>query len=656
MAVPGHCNGCCAALALALVVGTAPVQAQTPPQRLTELSLEELGDIEVTSVSRRAERLSEAPASVFVITAEDIRRSGATSLPEALRLAPSLHVARLSASYHAVGSRGFNSNTANKLLVLIDGRSVYTPLFGGVFWDAQQLPMQEVERIEVISGPAGTLWGVNAVNGVINVITRSAAQAPQGAELALEAGNRERGFMLRQGVTLGDARARPLQLWARHVRYEGTRTAAGEAAGDTGTLAQLGARSDWESGRDRAMVQAQLYRGRREPPIPGAVEIPGTPIEVGRTLYDGGHLLARWERQLGDGSTLSAQGYWDHTERHLGFRETLDTLDLQLQHALRPSARQAVVWGLQLRQDRDRMVEGRAVVLPEREHRFSYSLFAQDELTLREGLRLTLGARAEHNGYTGMELLPSARLAWRAAPGQLVWGALSRTVRSPTRLDRGLLNPGLPPSAEAPGGIPTVRGSPDFRSEVARVAELGWRGQPWGGTSASATVFHADYERLRSLELRGPELVFGNGLEGSVSGLELWGSWQARPGWRLHGGFSRLWQNLRVRPGSLDVGSVARTEGANPARQWILRSQLDLPRRAEFDLMLRGVSALADPAVPAYVALDLRLGWRPNPRVEWSLLLQNALDRGHGEFGNVRTRTEVGRAAYLQLVLRHEAL
>jgi iron complex outermembrane receptor protein len=632
----------------------APAPAAAVAPGLAELSLEELGDIEITSVSRRAERLSEAPASVFVITAEDIRRSGATSLPEALRLAPNLHVGRIGASFHAVSSRGFNSNTANKLLVLIDGRSVYTPLFGGVFWDAQQLPMQEIERIEVISGPAGTLWGVNAVNGVINITTRSATQAPPGAELVAGAGNRERDLMLRQGLRLGGDT--PLQLWARHVAYEGTRTAAGEAAGDAGHLVQLGARSDWAAGRDRAMVQAQLYRGRREPPIPGAVEIPGAPIQVGPTSYDGGHLLARWERQLGAGGTLSLQGYWDHTERHLGFRETLDSLDLQLQHALQPGTRHALVWGLQLRQDRDHMVDGNALVLPERQRQVSYSLFAQDEVALRQDLRLTLGARAEHNGYTGMELLPSARLAWRAAPSQLVWGALSRTVRSPTRLDRGLLNRGMPPSAEAPGGIPTVRGSTDFESEVARVAELGWRGQPWASTSASATIFHADYQRLRSLELRGTELVFGNGLEGSVSGLELWGSWQARPGWRLHGGFTRLWQDLRLRPGSLDVGSVSRTEGANPARQWILRSQLDLPRAAELDLMLRGVSALPDPAVPSYVALDLRLGWRPSPRVEWSLLLQNLLDGGHGEFGNVRTRTEVGRAVFLQLVLRHEAL
>ncbi|WP_310734505.1 TonB-dependent receptor plug domain-containing protein [Azohydromonas caseinilytica] len=629
--------------------------AQTPSLRLSELTLEELGNIEVTSVSRRAERLSDAPASVFVITAEDIRRSGATSLPEALRLAPNLQVARLSAAFHAVTSRGFNSNTANKLLVLIDGRSVYTPLFGGVFWDAQQLPLQDVERIEVISGPGGTLWGVNAVNGVINVITRPATQT-RGFELAAGAGNREHGLSLRQGLDLGGDADRPLRLWARHVRYERTHTAAGESAGDAGHVEQIGARTDWDSGLSRAMLQAQAYLGQREAPIPGAVEIPGAPIQVGSTRFSGGHVLARWERQLGHNQSLTVQGYYDRTERRLGFRDTLDTLDLQLQHALQAGARHAVVWGAELRQDTDNFTGPDLVMRPARLRQVSYSLFAQDEITLREDLRLTLGARAERNAYTGVEYLPSARLAWHPAPSQLVWGALSRTVRGPTRLDRDVFNPGRPPSAQAPGGILPVSGNPDFLSEVARVAELGWRGQPGPGISASATVYQAQYERLRSLQLSGSELVFANGLDGRIRGVELWGSWQLRPNWRLHGGFNRTWQDLHASPGYADAGNVSFAEGSTPARQWMLRSQLDLPRRTEFDLTLRGVSALADPAVPAYVALDLRLGWRPRPGLEWSLAVQNALGGGHGEFGQLRTRSEIGRSVFLQLVLQHDAL
>jgi iron complex outermembrane receptor protein len=311
-----------------------------------------------------------------------------------------------------------------------------------------------------------------------------------------------------------------------------------------------------------------------------------------------------------------------------------------------------------VRQDTDRFAgAGGLLMEPALLRQVSYSLFAQDELTLREDLRLTLGARAEHNAYTGLEYLPSARLAWQAAPSQLLWGAVSRTVRGPTRLDRDIVNPGQPPSPAAPQGIPTVLGSERFQAEVARVLELGWRGQPGAGTSASATVYRADYEQLRSAEPRSATVwELTNGLEGSVRGLELWGSWQARPHWRLHAGFNRMWQHLRVAPGHTDLsGVLALTEGANPARQWMLRSQLDLPRQAELDLTLRGVSALPLPPVPAYTALDLRLGWRPNPGMEWSLSLQNLLDAGHGEFGSVLTRTEVGRSIYLQLVLRHEA-
>ena len=663
MVVPSQRSGCCAALALAVSAAWA-AETQPAALRLSELSLEELGNIEITSVSRRAERLSEAPASVFVITAEDMRRSGATSLPEALRLAPNLQVARISSSFHAVTSRGFNGNLANKLLVLIDGRSVYTPLFGGVFWDAQQLPLEDVERIEVISGPAGTLWGVNAVNGVINITTRPASQS-RGTELSAGAGNRERMVSVRQGLELGEARdgddgagQRPLRLWARHVTQQRTRTLSGESAGDRAHVAQVGARTDWSlAGGDSLMAQAQVYRGRREPPIPGAVQVPGRPLEVGETTYSGGHVLARWDHRLGDGGTFSVQGYLDRTERRLGYHDRLDTADLQVQHALSPAGRHAVVWGLQVRQDTDHFSGPTLRMLPPRLRQVSYSLFGQDEVTLRNDLKLTLGARAEHNDYTGMEYLPSVRLAWQAAPAQLLWAAASRTVRGPTRLDRDLFNPGVPPSSAAPTGIPTVTGSGAFRGEVAKVLELGWRGQPSSSTSASAAVYRADYDGLRSAEMTGPasaQLV--NGLEGRISGLEAWGSWQALPNWRLHAGASRMWQHLRVSPGYTDMSNqLGLTEGANPSWQWMLRSQLDLPRRTELDLTLRGVSRLELPAVPSYTALDLRLGWRPNANVEWSLALHNLLDGGHGEFGPVTTRTEVGRSVFLQLVLRHEA-
>jgi iron complex outermembrane receptor protein len=656
MVGPIQGSGCCAALALALAVSAACAAEPQQALRLSELSLEELGNIEVTSVSKRAERLSEAPASVFVITAEDIRRSGATSLPEALRLAPNLQVGRISSSFHAVSSRGFNGNLANKLLVLIDGRSVYTPLFGGVFWDAQQLPLEDVERIEVISGPAGTLWGVNAVNGVINVTTRSAAQT-RGSELAAGLGDRERLLSVRQGLDLGGDTQRPLRLWARHITQERTRTLAGVSAGDRAHVEQFGARTDWELGGDSLMAQAQLYRGRREPPIPGAVEVPGRPLDVGQTTYSGGHVLARWEHRLGDGGALTAQGYYDRTERRLGYQDRLDTADLQLQHALAPGSRHAVVWGLQIRQDSDRFNGPTLLMLPPLLRQVSYSLFGQDEITLREDLKLTLGARAEHNAYTGLEYLPSARLAWQVAPSQLLWAAASRTVRGPTRLDRDLFNPGVPPSPAVPTGIPTVTGSSRFRAEVANVLELGWRGQPSSDTSASATLYRADYDRLRSAELAGAgtaQLV--NGLEGRISGLEAWGSWQARPNWRLHAGLSRMWQHLHVSPGQIDFShQLALTEGSNPAWQWMLRSQLDLPRRTELDLTLRGVAKLEQPAVPSYTALDVRLGWRPSANVEWSLGLRNLLDPGHGEFGPAATRTEIGRSVFLQLVLRHEA-
>lgn len=625
----------------------APAAAQPVPRQLADLSLEELSNIEITSVSKRAERLADAPTSVFVITADDIRHAGATSLPEALRLAPALQVARVSAGGYAISVRGFNGSSANKLLVLIDGRSVYSPLFSGVFWDVQDLMLEDIERIEVISGPGGTLWGVNAVNGVINVITRSAADT-QGTLLAAGAGNREAQLSVRHGARLGDTT--DVRVYARRVTNPHTETAGGSAVDDAGQHNQAGFRLDRaDSGTDKFSLHGDIYDGRHGQPRPGSI-VTGAQFELGEITLSGANLVGNWEHRFDAGSSLAIQAYYDRTQRTVPptFAETLDQVDLQLQHSLQPWPGHAFVWGGEVRYAMDRVTNSSFFAfLPADVDQTVASLFAQDEVTLRDDLRLSVGMRIEHNGYTGNEFLPNARLAWKLAPAQLLWAAASRTVRAPSRLDRDPFVPGQAPFLLA--------GGPDVRSETAKVYELGYRGQPSADSSASVTLYRADYDRLHTQEVAPSRtfLFFDNGMEGRVSGAELWGAYQALPNWRLKAGLSRLWQDLRLKPGSNDAAAVRNAEGANPDLQWQLRSSLDLGHQTEFDAGVRHVSALSSPAVPAYTAVDLRLAWRPRQDLELSVSGQNLFDAGHGEFTSVTTRSELGRAVFVRLVSRY---
>jgi iron complex outermembrane receptor protein len=636
----------CATAAIAML-GTAVAAAKPTLDNLTDLSLEELSNIEITSVSKRGERLSDAPTSVYVITGDDIRRAGATSLPEALRLAPNLQVARASANGWAISARGFNGSSANKLLVLIDGRSVYSPLFSGVFWDVQDLVLADIDRIEVISGPGGTLWGVNAVNGVVNVITRSSADTRERL-LVAGAGDREAQLAFRQGGSMADG---SLRIYAKANKRQHTETADGSFVDDASHTAQLGFRADWSQALDKITLQGDAYAGKRNQPLPGSLRLTGVDFALGTISVSGANLVSRWERRLADDASISAQLSVDHIERDVPptFSDKLDIVDLQVQHAWRPSPAHALVWGAQYRMAFDHVVNGTSFLafLPARVDQAWASVFAQDEITLGPTLRLTAGARIERNDYTGAEFLPNLRLAWKPSTSQLLWGAASRTVRAPSRLDRDIFVPAQPPFL--------LVGGPDFRSEVANVYELGYRGQPTSDSSLSVTLFHADYDRLHTQEYDPSRKIvfFGNEMKGTVRGLEMWGSVQASPAWRLRGGFSRLLQELQLKPGSIDTAnSLASAEGANPSRQWMLRSSHDLPHQMEVDATLRYVSALPFPPVPSYLTLDLRWAWRPQPGLELSITGQNLLGPAHGEFTAESTRTAIARSVFVELVSR----
>ncbi len=614
---------------------------------MADMSIEELANIQITSVSKKPEALADAAASVYVITADAIRRSGADSLPEALRLAPNLQVAQVSGSGYAITARGLNGSTTsapNKLLVLIDGRSVYSPMFSGVFWDAQDVLMDDIDRIEVISGPGGTLWGVNAVNGVVNVITRG-AQDTQGTLAALSAGSRGADGAVRRGGRSGGIDWR---VYAKHLDRKHTALASSVASGgrvnDARHQSQIGFRADWESGADRVTVHGDAYRGRSEQAEPGSVST-GVPLQLGNIETAGANLTGLWKRSLASGGRVSVQAYLERTLRTVPptFRQALNMADVQFMHSLPERGAHSLAWGANYRRSHDVIDNSvHLAFMPGRDGQTWASVFAQDEIVLGEAVRATLGARVERNDYTGAEWLPTARLTWKVAPAHTLWAGLSRTVRAPTRLDADVFIPGVPPYV--------LQGGPAVRAEVAKVAELGYRGQPAAGLSASVTVFYNDYDHLRTTEL-GPDmtyLVFGNRMHGRASGIEAWGSYQLSPRWRLAAGMTGLHERLSLKAGSFEADAPG-TAGKNPSHTVSLRSTYDLGGDKELEVALRKVAALSNPDVPGYTALDARLQWLVSKALTVSLTGRN-LNGGHGEYGAIGIRTEVPRSVALRLV------
>ena len=627
---------------LVLTTAAAAAHAETlssEPRDLGDLSLEELANIQVTSVSRRPESLSDAASSIFVITGTDIHRAGATTLPEALRLAPNLQVARVDARNYAVTARGFSSAFENKLLVLIDGRTVYSPLFSGVYWDVQDVVLEDVERIEVISGPGATLWGANAVNGVINIITKSAA-ATQGTLITAAGGKDERNGAVRYGGAL--ANGGHYRVYGKYAANDDLNTEKGVRSPTGWHRQQAGFRADWGDAARNAVVQGDVYDASLHQRGTADIQVRGA------------NLLGRVNHNFAGGSTATVQMYWDHTERDqpLAFVEHLDTFDLQLQHSVGLGEGHRLVWGGGYRLGHDRVQNGAAFgFLPGTLNLHWANLFAQDEMALRDDLRLTAGLKFEDNNYTGVEVLPTLRLAWNPKPSTLVWSSLSRSVRAPSRIDRDFYSPTVPAVVK---GVPqyAIAGGPDFESEVANVFELGYRAQPLPALSYSATAFYGRYDRLRTLEPNpnGTGSVFRNLADGRTRGIEAWASWQAAKSWRVSGGGVVQRVDTALAAGSRDASGATGLATSDPSHYWMLRSSYDVAAGQEFDLTLRHVGALEKPAVPSYTAVDLRYGWRIRDGLELSLIGRNLFDPHHAEFGAPGARSDYERAVLLKLV------
>lgn len=633
-------------VALGLVLGAHRAIAQQPDtthqradsgpsaEALKKLSVEQLLNVQVMSVSKRPERLLEAPAAIQVITAEEIRRSGATSLPEALRLASNLQVAQIDSRQWAISARGFLSTAGNKLLVLIDGRTVYTPLYSGVFWDVQEVPLSDIERIEVISGPGATLWGANAVNGVINIITKSADDT-QGLLVSGGGGSELHGFgTARYGGTLG-AKV--------HYRLYGTGFGQGptdlpsgqDAVGDW-HLEQGGLRMDWDASEvDKLTLQGDLYDGRIS-------ERAAPDIAV-----SGHNVVSRWTHTLAQHSSITTEFYYDRTHRVIPntFGEDLDVYDLDFQHRLGLGARNDLVWGAGFRLMNDNVMNTPALAfLPAQVTRRWYTGFVQDEIALvPDRLHLYLGTKVEHSDYTGFEWQPGARVNWTLGSSEAVWAAVSRALRTPSRIDRELYSPAQPPYLLA--------GGPNFHSEEERAYQLGYRHQR-GSFSLAISSFYSRYYGLRSIEQANPPaptpLVIGNGQDGESYGAELTSDYQLSERWGLHAGYTELRVHIWPRPGSTDRshGSV---ESAAPDRQFFLRSSMELPAQLSLDAGLRALSGIAVQQVPAYAELDARLSWQAGANLSLSLVGQNLLHVRHAEFGAPTTRQEIPRSVYASL-------
>jgi iron complex outermembrane receptor protein len=609
------------------------------PEDLTSMSLVDLMDIEVTSVSKKPQKRSEAAAAIFVISNDDLRHWGVTSVPDALRRVPGVQVARIDANKWAISARGFNSRFANKLLVLIDGRSVYTPLFAGVYWESHDVPLEDIERIEVIRGPGGTLWGANAVNGVINIITRQAG-ATQGTLVSAGAGDEERGFgSVRHGGRLDNGV--DYRVYAKHS----SRDTGGNPAGahDDWELGQVGFRSDWErDARDSFTLQGDYYEGKAGEQVDIASGPANNPPATftDDTELSGGNLLFRWQREVRANSSFALQAYIDHVKRdEIVLYEDRDILDIDFQHHLNPARDHDILWGIGYRHIRDATRNNATFSLdPSARNVDLFSAFIQDEISLAPKLRLILGSKFEHNDFTGVEIQPNARLSWLMEDGHTLWGAVSRAVRTPARGEHGVTLRLLPPPAQDTGVPLYAVGNTQFESENLTAYELGYRVNRGNRWSLDLTVFYNEYDELRTLDPAGMPpadllVPFDNRMEGETHGIELAAQWQVQPGWDVHASYSYLGTFLHLVNGSNDSAAESGEESA-PQQQAAVWSSFELGRNLEFDVALRHVDDISinGVEVDGYTELDLRLGWIPRTGMEISLTGQNLLDSQHTEF------------------------
>ncbi len=638
---------------------------QTPPKDLTSASLEDLMNVEVTSVSKKEQKLSEVAAAIFVITQEDIRRSGARNIPDLLRMVPGLDVAQINASSWAISARGFNLQFSNKLLVLIDGRAVYTPLFGGVNWDTLEEPLEDIDRIEVICGPGGTIWGANAVNGVINIITKPAAET-QGVLASGGGGTVTQSFGTLQygGKIKEDTSYRVFTSYQSTDHYLDS---SAQEANDGWHLLHGGYREETKlSAKDSLTTQGDIYSGEAGATIVHSEFTPPQNVNVQRLeILSGGNFLGRWNHVFSDRCDTTLQVYFDKYKRDgAESNEARDTVDIDFQNHIRVGARQDLIWGAGYRYTWDRTVGTiDQAFVPANFEGDLFGLFVQDEIALKPGrVKLYLGTKLEDSYFTGFDLEPSIRVAWTPNSRRTIWGAISRASRTPTRRDTGL-NITL---AALPGPSAVIlQGDPDFSSEHVIAFEAGYRAQATEHLSFAATAFLNKYSDLESIEAMPsyfdptfvPPLtvipnVLGNKLHGITEGVEAYATWKVLNRWTLSPGYSFLEMHLHAGANSTDIVSVADAQGSSPSHQAQLRSHVELPHGFSWDVDGYFVERLPAQMVPSYTRLDTQVTWKIRERTTLSVVGQNLLMDHHFEFDDflqVVNSTQVKRGAYAKM-------
>lgn len=609
---------------------------------LKKLSLEELlnVELEVFSVSKRAEKLTEVASAIQVITGEEIRRSTATSIPEALRLLTNLQVSQITSEGWIISARGFNALFSNKLLVMIDGRTVYSPLFAGVFWDAQNVLLEDVERIEVVSGPGGTLWGANAVNGVINIITKNSKDS-QGWHGASAVGSFLKNY---NGVRYGGSLGKDFSYRIYLQRFERGHSFYAQDAPDP-SLTGLSANDDWDltqggfrldyapSEKDNFVLQGDFY---------GSDEY-NIPEESGK---DGQNVLARWSHTFSERSDFIFQLYYDATwlrDNPGTVTDDLKTFDLDFQHRLNVGNHN-LLWGAGYRLMKDVTQHSTPFVgfLPEKRDMDLFSSFIQDEITITNNLKFIAGSKFLHNEYTGFEIQPSVRFSW-IHDASTIWTALSRNVRTPSRIDVDYYIPAFP----VPPDQASVAGGPNFVSEKVIAYELGYRMQPSHKMSFSLAFFYNDYDDLYSVESVPGTLTFQimNGSKGNTKGAEFTSTFQLLANWRIRAGYTYFLKELASKTGNDEFDlSILGNDAKHLA---MIHSMINLPLNFQFDLLGRYTSKLPKPEIPEYLALDIRLGWTYREMVELSLCGQNLLKAKHQEFPQYQIpRNIYGKVAF----------
>lgn len=648
------------ALSLCALAGLVKAD-QVDPGSLKGLSLEQLGNIEVTTVSKVPVKLNRTPAAIYVITQEDIRRSGATNIPEVLRLAPGMEVARIDAVKWSIGIRGFGSRLSRGVLVVIDGRNVYSPLYAGVYWEVQDTLMEDIERIEIIRGPGATIWGPNAVNGVINIITKKAKDT-RGGLLSAGGGNEQRFAGFRYGGgNGGNLNYRVYgKMFSRgpEFHHDGKNF-------DDWQMGQGGFRMDWElPDKDTLTLQGDLYKGVIGESLSLAPDVLAAPSIVQRDgELAGGNLLGRWRHGLKDGSDLQVQVYYDRTSRQeANFVEMRDTFDVDFLHHKTWARRHQLIYGAGIRfsaGETPPVVPAIVFTPPNRTDKL-YSAFVQDEMQLLgegQGLWLTLGSKLVRTDFSGFGAEPSARLLWTSGR-QSWWASVTRALRTPSDIEETFSTSGL--VSANPLAILRLTNDGKFAPETLLGYETGYRRLLGGKLHVDLTAFYNRYRDLLSTEAATPFLEaspqprhyvipfsFGNGIYGATSGFEIAPDWRPSARWRLNGSYSCLRMDLNAKPGRRDLSTVRSTEGSSPRHQGVLQSALDLPAGLEFSQVFRYVGALPAQRVAAYTTADVRLSWHRMAGLEFSLIGQNLLQPHHAEYsGDPGTLVGIKRNIY----------